>query len=248
MTDAFGDAVMSGSLAVAIPVAAFAGLVSFFSPCVLPLLPGYLSYVSGVGVQDLRAGKRGRLALGALLFVLGFTAVFVAGGALFGAAGQRLRPYGDTITIVAGVALIVLGLVFLGAFPRLQRDWRLRRVPAVGLVAAPVLGVVFGVGWTPCLGPTLSAVLILAGNEGTASRGALLTLVYGLGLGIPFIVAALFFARFMGALEVVKRHQRAVAIVGGALLIVTGLLMVTGWWSDLVAQLQQWSAGYEVAV
>lgn len=248
MTDGFSEAVMSGSLAVAIPVAAFAGLVSFFSPCVLPLLPGYLSYVSGVGVQDLRGGKRGRLALGALLFVLGFTLVFVAGGALFGAAGQRLRPYGDTLTVVAGALLIVLGLAFLGVFPRLQREWRPGRVPAVGLVAAPLLGVVFGVGWTPCLGPTLSAVLILAGNEGTASRGALLTLVYGLGLGIPFVLAALFFARFMTALDIVKRHQRAVAIAGGVLLIATGLLMVTGWWNDLVIQLQQWAVGFEVAV
>lgn len=248
MTEGFGDAVMSGSLVVAIPVAAFAGLVSFFSPCVLPLLPGYLSYVSGVGVQDLRTGKRGRLTVGALLFVLGFTLVFVAGGALFGAAGQRLRPYGDTLTILAGALLIVLGLAFVGRIPGLQRQWRIKRAPAVGLVAAPLLGVVFGVGWTPCLGPTLSAVLILAGNEGTASRGALLTLVYGLGLGIPFVVAALFFARFMGALAFVKRHQRAVSIAGGALLIATGLLMVSGVWNEMVIHLQQWAAGFEVAV
>ncbi|OUZ07841.1 cytochrome C biogenesis protein ResC [Aeromicrobium sp. PE09-221] len=248
MTDWFGDAVLSGSLIVAIPVAALAGLVSFFSPCVLPLLPGYLSYVSGVGVQDLRTSKRWRLALGSALFVLGFTAVFVAGGALFGAAGQRLRPYGDTLTIVAGAVLIVLGLVFVGLIPGLQRQWRMRQAPKIGLLAAPLLGVVFGIGWTPCLGPTLSAVLILAGNEGTASRGALLTLVYGLGLGLPFIVAALFFARFMGALDAVKRHQRAVSITGGVLLIVTGLLMVSGLWTELVFHLQQWAADFEVVV
>lgn len=248
MIDGFGDLVQSGSLPLAMAVAALAGLVSFFSPCVLPLLPGYLSYVSGVGVQDLGSDRRWRLGLGALLFVLGFTAVFVAGGALFGAAGQRLRPHGDSLVIIAGVALILLGLIFVGAVPWLRREWRLRAAPRVGLVAAPLLGVVFGVGWTPCLGPTLSAVLLLASTEGTAARGSLLTAVYGLGLGIPFILAALFFARFMRAIQFFRRHQRGVSIFGGGLLIATGVLMVSGLWSELVLQLQQWVSGFEVAV
>jgi len=246
--DGFGELVQSGSLPLAVAVAALAGLVSFFSPCVLPLLPGYLSYVSGVGVQDLGSDRRWRLGLGASLFVFGFTAVFVAGGALFGAVGQRLRPHGDVLIVIAGVVLIGLGLIFVGAVPWFRREWRLRAAPRVGLVAAPMLGVVFGVGWTPCLGPTLSAVLLLAGTEGTAARGSLLTAVYGLGLGIPFILAALFFARFMRAVGFIRRHQRAVSVFGGTLLIVTGVLMVSGLWSDLVLHLQRWASGFEVAV
>lgn len=243
------DLVLSGALVLAIPVALAAGLVSFFSPCVVPLLPGYLSYVSGIGVQDLQRGRqRGRLVLGALLFVLGFTAVFVTGGALFGAAGQRLIAYQRELSIGAGLLLVVLGLVFMGAFPRLQRTWARGNAPAVGLTAAPLLGVLFGIGWTPCLGPTLLAVLTLAQNEATAGRGALLTLVYCLGLGVPFVLAALFFSRFMGAVAWVRDHQRAVSVTGGLLLIVTGLLLVTGLWDSIVLELQGWTAGFEVAL
>jgi len=245
VTDWFVDTAASGNLVLTVPVAFAAGLVSFFSPCVVPLLPGYLSYVSGVAVTELESARRGRIVLGSLLFVFGFSAVFVAGGALFGALGQRLLPYQREIAIVGGVLLIVMGLVFMGAFGWLQRDVRSHGVRRVGLLAAPVLGVVFGVGWTPCIGPTLSAVLVLAGNEATAGRGAFLALVYCLGLGLPFVLAALFLGRFLRVTGWVRRHQRAVSIAGGLLLVATGVLLVTGWWEDLVISMQHWIGGFE---
>ncbi len=238
----------SGNLLLAAPVAFAAGLVSFFSPCVVPLLPGYLSYVSGISVTELQSANRGRILAGALLFVLGFSAIFVAGGALFGAAGQKLLPYQDEIALVGGILLIVMGLVFMGAFGFLQRDIRAHQVPRVGLVAAPLLGVLFGVGWTPCIGPTLSAVLVLAGNEATAGRGALLALIYCLGLGLPFVLAALFLGHFLRVSSWVREHQRAVSVFGGALLVVTGLLLVTGLWGQLVISLQHLIGGFEVPI
>nr|WP_154596356.1 cytochrome c biogenesis protein CcdA [Aeromicrobium senzhongii] len=240
------DTAVSGNLVLTVPVALLAGLVSFFSPCVVPLLPGYLSYVSGVAVTELESVRRRRIVLGAVLFVLGFSAVFVAGGALFGAVGQELLPYQREISIAAGVLLVVMGIAFLGFVPLLQRDVRAHGVRRVGLLAAPVLGVVFGVGWTPCIGPTLTAVLALSANEATAGRGAFLTLVYCLGLGVPFVLAALFLSRFLRVTGWVRRHQRAVSVAGGVLLIVTGLLLATGWWQDLVISLQHWIGGFEV--
>nr|WP_255669031.1 cytochrome c biogenesis protein CcdA [Aeromicrobium duanguangcaii] len=240
------DTAASGNLVLTVPVALLAGLVSFFSPCVVPLLPGYLSYVSGVAVTELESARRRRIVLGAVLFVLGFSAVFVAGGALFGAVGQELLPYQREISIGAGVLLVVMGVAFLGFVPLLQRDVRAHGVRRVGLLAAPVLGVVFGVGWTPCIGPTLAAVLALSANEATAGRGAFLTLVYCLGLGLPFVLAALFLSRFLRLTGWVRRHQRAVSTAGGVLLIVTGVLLVTGWWQDLVISLQHWIGGFEV--
>lgn len=243
--DWFFDTAATGSLLLAIPVAFAAGTVSFFSPCVVPLLPGYLSYVSGVAVTELETARRSRIVAGALLFVLGFTVVFVAGGALFGAAGQHLMQYQRQISIIGGLLLVAMGLVFMGAFGFLQQDRRLHGAPRVGLVAAPMLGVIFGVGWTPCIGPTLSAVLILANNEATASRGAFLTLIYCLGLGLPFILAALFLSRFLRLTQWMRRHQRAVSVTGGLLLIATGVLLMTGWWQDIVLELQRWVAGFE---
>lgn len=236
--------VLSGSLLLAVPVAIVAGLVSFFSPCVLPLVPGYLSYVSGVGVQDLDRGNRPRIVLGATLFVLGFSTVFVAGGALFGAVGLRLAQHQRTFSIVAGILVILLALVFLGLVPSMQREWRVHAVPTVGIAIAPVLGVFFGLGWLPCIGPTLGAVLALAGNEATATRGAALTAVYCLGLGVPFILAALGFSRFARTAGWVRRHQRAISVAGGVLLLVVGVLLVTGWWDVLIADLQTWAGGF----
>lgn len=248
VTDWFVDTASSGNLVLTVPVALLAGLVSFFSPCVVPLLPGYLSYVSGVAVTELESARRGRVVAGAILFVLGFSAVFVAGGALFGAAGQELLPYQREISIVAGLLLVLMGVAFIGWVPLLQRDVRKHGVRNVGLLAAPLLGVVFGVGWTPCIGPTLTAVLALSANEATAGRGAFLTLVYCVGLGLPFVLAALFFSRFLRVTGWVRRHQRVVSAVGGSLLIITGLLLVTGWWQDLVIAIQHWVTGFEVAL
>jgi cytochrome c-type biogenesis protein len=250
VTDWFQDTVASGNLLLAVPIAVLAGLVSFFSPCVLPLLPGYLSYVSGVAAQDLESARRGRLLAGSLLFVLGFSTVFVLGGALFGSVGLRLQEHQDTLSIVTGILVIVMGLVFIGLVPFMQRETRVHAVPTVGLAIAPLLGVFFGLGWTPCIGPTLTAVLSLsfATDDASAARGAFLTFVYCLGLGIPFVLAALGFGKFMRAVSWFKRHQRAVSISGGVLLIAVGVMLLTGTWDDLVGEMQTWVSGFEAPV
>ncbi|MCW2799857.1 MAG: cytochrome biosis protein ResC [Aeromicrobium sp.] len=238
MTDWLRETVGSGSLLLAVPIAVLAGLVSFFSPCVMPLLPGYLSYMTGVGVQDLDSARRSRMLVGSTLFVLGFSVVFVAGGALFGSIGQNLFQYQRQISIVLGIIVICLGFVFMGFIPLMQREYRIHAVPAVGIGVAPLLGALFGIGWLPCVGPTLGTVLTLANNQGTAPRGAFLTFTYCLGLGIPFVLAALAFTRFMRAVNWVKVHQRAVNIAGGVMLVAVGVLLVSGVYDSLVAHLQ----------
>nr|WP_218852107.1 cytochrome c biogenesis protein CcdA [Nocardioides panaciterrulae] len=229
-------------MVLAIPVALVAGLVSFFSPCVIPLLPGYLSYATGLSGADLASGaadaRRGRMLLGSVLFVLGFAVVFVALGALSGAVGNWLSAWQHTLTRVLGVLTILLGLVFAGAVPLLQRDWRVHKVPAVGLAAAPLLGFLFGLGWTPCLGPTLGAIFSLSLNEATAGRGALLAAVYAIGLGVPFIVAGVAYRWALGAIGTVRRHQAWVSRAGGVMLVVVGVLLVSGLWDQAVSWLQ----------
>jgi cytochrome c-type biogenesis protein len=244
----FQSTVLTGSLVLALPVALAAGLVSFFSPCVVPLLPGYLSYATGLSGVDLEHGRRGRMLLGSLLFVLGFSFVFVALGTLSGALGEWLWTYNSQITRVLGALTILVGIAFVGLVPWLQRDVRVHKVPAVGLAAAPFLGVLFGLGWTPCVGPTLTAVSALALNEGTAGRGAVLSVAYCLGLGVPFIVAALAFRRMLGAVRWIRRHQQWVTRLGGAMLIVVGVLLVTGQWDLWVGDLRGWVTGFEVPV
>jgi len=238
----FHHTAASGSLVLAIPVALVAGLVSFFSPCVIPLLPGYLSYATGLSGADLASGeaeaRRGRMLLGSLLFVLGFSVVFVALGALSGAVGAWLVTWRSTLTLVLGVLTILLGLAFAGLVPALQRDWRVHTVPAVGLAAAPLLGFLFGLGWTPCIGPTLAAITTLSLNEATAGRGALLSAVYAVGLGVPFVVAGLAYRRALGAFGIVRRHQAWVTRAGGLMLVVVGLLLVTGLWDQAVTWIQ----------
>ncbi|MBZ5739293.1 cytochrome c biogenesis CcdA family protein [Nocardioides mangrovi] len=242
MGDWFKETALSGSLVLAIPVAVIAGLVSFFSPCVLPLLPGYLSYATGISGADLAegrlSGKRSRMLLGSVLFVLGFAVVFVIIGSLSGAVGAWLIEWQRQLAIVLGIVTIVLGLAFAGWLPFLQRDWRIHQVPAVGLAAAPVLGFLFGVGWTPCLGPTLAAITTLSLNEGTAARGAFLAALYAAGLGIPFILAGVAYERLLGAFAFVRRHQVAVMRIGGLMLVGVGVLLLTGWWAEAVTWLQ----------
>ena len=253
----------NGSLLLAIPVALLAGIVSFLSPCVLPLVPGYLSYVTGLSGADLardevtteesRAQMRRvsmRVLAGSLLFVLGLAVVYVSEGALFGNIGIRLQAHQTAVNRVGGVVAILLGITFVGLLPRTQREWRLHRLPKVGLLGAPVLGVLFAVGWTPCTGPTLAVVLNLAlqDNAATAGRGAFLTFVYVLGLGIPFIVTGLAFRHALGAFAVVKRHYGVVVWTGGALLVAVGVLLLTGVWDTLANDLRHVGTGYTAPV
>lgn len=241
--------VLHGALLVAAPVALLGGLVSFFSPCVLPLVPGYLSYVTGVAGTDLAEARRGRMVAGASLFVLGFSAVFVSSGALFGYFGSTLQGYKDPLTKVLGVFMILMGAFFMGLMPWFtQREFRLHKRPATGLVGAPVIGALFGIGWTPCLGPTLSSVNFLSWQESSAGRGALLMVVYCIGLGVPFVLTAIAFRKALGAFAWVKRHYVWVMRIGGTMMIVTGVLLLTGAWDGLVQQMQTWSNGFTVGI
>jgi cytochrome c-type biogenesis protein len=276
--ETFAGLVTDGPLLVAAAVSALVGLLSFASPCVLPLVPGYLSYVTGLvgsaapataspAAPDGAAGAttaarhgevgstatavlpvtderspRGRMVLGAVLFVLGFTAVFVVISTAVGGLGRLLLVHNELITRVMGVVTVLVGLAFLGWLPMLQRTKRLTVRPAVGLAGAPLLGVVFGLGWTPCLGPTLAAVQNLAFAEATAGRGAVLGLAYCLGLGVPFVLVALGARWAVGATTFLRRHARAVTRFGGAVLVLVGLLLVTGAWTEMMGWLRSWLA------
>jgi cytochrome c-type biogenesis protein len=267
--DDFARAVTDGPLLLALPVAAAAGLVSFLSPCCLPLMPGYLSYVTGLAGKELsapdtvetgsevrgsgvaappRPTHRARMLTGSALFVLGFSIVFVSEGLLFGGLGDLLTDHRVAIQRVLGLVTIVLGMAFLDLIPVLNRDVRVRRLPDTGLAGAPLLGIVFGLGWTPCLGPTLAAVQGLALAQGSAGRGAILSAAYCLGLGIPFIVMALAFERALRAFAVVKRHYGVVKAIGGGLLVVVGVLLVTGLWEQFTIHLRTLISGYTAAV
>jgi cytochrome c-type biogenesis protein len=287
-----GQLVTSGPLIVALPVAAAAGAVTFLSPCCLPLVPGYLSFVTGMagassaqsapvdavpaGQASLAAepgarvavaappvappaprvvvpapprGSRGRVVAGTALFVLGFSVVFVAYGAALGGLGHLLTGHARLLTQVLGALTIALGLLFAGVFDRFSFAGRIVRPsarPKAGLAGAPLLGVMFGLGWTPCIGPTLTAVLALSASTGTAARGAVLAFVYALGLGIPFLLVALGFQVAMRASAFARRHARLVTRIGGAMLICVGLLEVTGTWSTFMAWLQvHWVGTYQ---
>lgn len=234
---------MGGSMLLAVPVAVLAGLVSFFSPCVLPLLPGYLSFATGLSAAEVREGDhRGRMALGTGLFVAGFALVFITTGVVVGSVGAVLQDHQHLISVVIGALTIVLGLVFMGLLPLGQRDLRIHRVPRLGLVAAPLLGMVFGLGWTPCIGPALAVVLNLSLNEGSALRGGVLALFYALGLGLPFLAAGLALTGMGRTIGFVKCHQMAVQRFGGALMAVVGVMLVSGTWDTAMAGLRQLAA------
>jgi cytochrome c-type biogenesis protein len=285
-----GSLVTSGPLILAVPVAAAAGAVTFLSPCCLPLVPGYLSYVTGMtgtaadapspagatpGVPaetpaDIAAGgggahgggavavtaapvrvrpqPRSRVMLGTLLFVLGFSVLYAFEGVMVSSVGDALQVHAHVLTKILGVVIILLGLMFLGAFDRFSFAGRIFRPtyrPRVGLAGAPLLGVMFGLGWTPCTGPTLSAVLALGGQSGTALRGGLLAFVYAMGLGIPFLIVAFAFQRGVTIFGWARRHGRLITVIGGLMLITVGVLEITGAWANAITWLQvHWLSGY----
>ena len=259
MGETFADAASNGPLLLAIGAAAIAGLVSFLSPCVLPLMPGYLSYVTGLAGADLdaalgvppkeqtagavavrtrepeaRVAGRGRVLAGTVLFVVGFSVVFMLLATLVANIGLALKTHERTLNIVLGVLIIVLGLMFLGLVPGLQGQARVTWLPNAGLVGAPVFGALFGLSWLPCTGPTLGAVLGLATTSGQTDRAVVLALAYSLGLGVPFVLFGLFFRRLLGVFKAVRRNSRWVTRIGGALLIAVGLALVTGGWNSFL--------------
>ena len=248
------ETVASGSLILAMLLAFAAGVVSFASPCVLPLAPGYLSYVTGLTGAEIAGEERGgtttvvvksRVLLGSLLFVMGFSVVFVSYGLLFGGLGSLLLEYQSIISRILGVIVIVMGLAFMGVIPGLQREWRMHRMPSYSVWGAPVLGVLFGLGWTPCIGPALTAVQSLAFTEGSAARGALLSFVYCLGLGLPFILLGLLFRQAAGTLAWVRRHYTLIMRIGGGLLVAIGILLVSGLWDSITIWMRTLVPGFE---
>jgi cytochrome c-type biogenesis protein len=264
MGETFAGIASSGPLLLAIGVAALAGLVSFLSPCVLPLMPGYLSYVTGLAGSDLdatpqpvaaepsgdsgpgdaatggvavarRAARvKGRVLAGTVLFVLGFAVVFTLLATLVANIGIALQTHKRVLDVVLGVLVIVLGLAFMGLVPGMQREFRISKLPAAGLAGAPIFGALFGLSWMPCTGPTLGAVLGLATTSGQTDRAVVLALAYSLGLGLPFVLFGLFFRKLIGVFQAVRRNSRWVTRIGGALLILVGLALVTGGWNDFL--------------
>jgi cytochrome c-type biogenesis protein len=225
------DQLMGGTLIAALPIALFAGLLSFLSPCVLPLVPGYIAYATGF------SSTKGKVLLGSLLFVLGFTFIFASYGLAFGGLGSQISANEDLITFVLGVITIVMGAIFLGLFP-FAPTFAPRISTTGGIAGAPLLGAAFGIGWTPCIGPALATVQTLAFNESSAMRGAILSIGYSIGLGIPFILSGLFLDRSKKVRAFFLLRGSLISKVGGVLLIVIGLLQVTGLWSDVMINLR----------
>lgn len=233
----------AGALWIAIPLALLAGLVSFLSPCILPLVPGYLGFLGGAAGAASSAqvtppaAQRRRMLLGVLLFIAGFTVVFVAYTVIGGAASVFFLEWGDLITRVLGGVVVLMGLIFLGLFGFAQREYKMQVDSTAGLIGAPLLGFTLAIGWAPCTGPTLGAIISVGWTLGDPWRAGLLGVAYSLGLGIPFLLVALGFGWATSATAFMRRHIRIVNIVGGALLIVLGLLMVTGVWTQIMSRL-----------
>ncbi|MFF5080755.1 cytochrome c biogenesis CcdA family protein [Actinoplanes sp. NPDC000266] len=257
MGEQFASIATGGPLILGLAVAAIAGLVSILSPCVLPLLPGYLSYVTGLAGSDLdsrqesskaeggaggvatltRVRSKGRVLAGTSLFVLGFAVVFILLNVVVVNAGFLIR-HQDALNVTLGVLIIVLGLGYLGWIPGLQRELRITKLPAAGLVGAPIFGAIFAISWAPCVGPTLGAVMAMGMTSGQTDRAVLLAVAYSLGLGLPFVLFGLFFSKLIGVFRAIRRNSRWVTRVGGVLLILVGLALVTGGWGDFLIWLK----------
>lgn len=231
MTDFVVNTLMDGFLLSAFPIAILAGLISFISPCVLPLVPGYVAFAAGF------SKSRGRIFLGSLLFVFGFSILFISYGALFGQLGAEISSNEEMITRVLGLLTIVMGVIFLGAFP-LMPTVKPKISTQGGLIGAPLLGFLFGVGWTPCIGPALASVQALAFQESSAVRGAVLSLGYCIGLGLPFIASGLFLDKSEKLRKVLVKSGGKISTVGGVLLIIIGILQLTGLWTDLMVEMR----------
>jgi len=237
MRDFVVNHLLDGFLLTAFPIAVLAGVISFVSPCVLPLVPGYLSFAAGF------SQARGKVFLGSLLFVAGFSALFISYGALFGELGSRIATNEESITRVLGVLTILMGVIFLGAFP-LMPTVKPRISTTGGLIGAPLLGFLFGVGWTPCIGPALASVQALAFQESSAVRGAILSLGYCIGLGAPFIATGLFLDKSEKIRKVALKSGNSISKVGGVLLILIGILQLTGLWTDLMIEMRSWISDF----
>jgi len=243
MFDFFVDIIFDGNLIIACAVAIFAGLISFASPCVLPLVPGYLSYAAGM--TEVRS--RGRVALGSALFVLGFSALFISYGAIFGSLGSKISSNSNSISVILGLLTIAMGIVFLfnqRFYRSFKPVWKVR----AGLVGAPMLGLLFGVGWTPCIGPTLAAVQTLSFKESSALRGAILSFAYCIGLGSPFILVGIFFDKSNRLRKFISRHGNYLTLIGGVFLILIGILQITGLWADVMNSLRSWISDFAPVV
>ena len=238
----------SGSMLIAIPLAAVAGLVSFASPCVLPLVPGYVSFMTGVvgASHTSRAPRRSRVLAGTLSFIAGVAVVFVSFGALFGGLGRQLLMHQREIQIAMGAVVIVLGLGFMGILPAVQRELRLHRAPRATVAGSFALGFLFALGWTPCIGPALAAVQSMALSEASALRGAVLGLAFCLGMGVPFAVLGMSMERGLRAVKWLRQHTVAIMRFGGALLVAIGVMQVTGYWNTVSVWLRIWGAGWQV--
>lgn len=229
---------LSGNLILALPIAAMAGLISFASPCVIPLVPGYLTYAAGY------SKNRGKLFIGSLLFVSGFSILFIAYGALFGGLGNAISANQNVIARVLGIFTIILGLIFMGRI-NLMRSFKINKIADSGLVGAPLLGFLFGLGWTPCIGPALAAVQTLALESASATRGSILSIAYCIGLGAPFILTGIYFDRSNSMRKILAKNGERISVVGGLLLIAIGTLQVTGTWNLLMISLRSFISGFQ---